>query len=86
MSTFDWRWLEPAKKTGLALRRACEEHGTPNSFSPGELEGYGAPSAAVQGRVARRMNGIEWVRIASGLLPISYVGRRWCVEYDPSTK
>lgn len=45
-----------ARQLALALARACREHGTPNSFSPGELEAYyGGPPAALAGRVADRL-------------------------------
>jgi hypothetical protein len=41
-------------KLARALRRASEEHGRPNTFSPGELATlYGGPPSMLAGRIGR---------------------------------
>jgi len=41
------------EKLALALRRAADAHGRPNTFGPGELVYYGGPSAMLAGRIGR---------------------------------
>jgi hypothetical protein len=47
--------LDARIELARAIRRASEEHGRPNSFSPGELRLlYGGPSPLLAGRIGRR--------------------------------
>jgi hypothetical protein len=43
----------------LAVERAIEEHGAPNSFAPAELAPFGAPAPMHLGRIARTPGGSE---------------------------
>lgn len=74
MSTMDTR-----DKLAAALKRAVAEHGTPNSFSPGELERlYGGPSAREAGRIGLRY--IIGLRRAAEMPSLEYEKRRFWIK------
>lgn len=69
----------PLQRLAQALVRAAEEHGRPNSFSPGELHAhYGAPEPIRHAGLARHRDGLwSWCGgPAWGPRP-EYRGRRW---------
>lgn len=73
-----------ADRLAVALIRACEEHGRPNSFSPRELfEFHGGPSPRLAGRAIKEChktfeNSLE-ARGWKGPFPI-YVDRVFQVQ------
>jgi hypothetical protein len=81
MTKMDFSGIAAAKRIGRALRRACDEHGIPNSFGPSELaEEYGAPAPGVQGKIGRDGLRLVWVQIAADIPDITYEDRRWVVR------
>lgn len=62
----------------LALRHAVEQHGAPNSFSPGELcDEYGGPTPMQAGLYGD----VEWTQLGVDDLVYRYVDRRFYVEH-----
>jgi hypothetical protein len=71
----DWgeRHGQNVKKLVAAIRRAADEHGTPNGFYPRELWlDYGAPHQLIIGQMMRNTYVRNIVEQQVGLGPVEY--------------
>ncbi len=72
--------METIYRVRRALRRAVDEHGAPNSFSPSELHTlYGGPRPLDAGRGARVSGAAPCVG-GGGIVRFRYEDRRFAVE------